>query len=304
MNKKNNLFADLNIKGHNDNNQGPLDISIEKIKGMVNEGIDSPYSERKRVIMKSGLKWISSAAAALILAGVLTLNIFPAAAQALSGVPVVGEIVKVVTFGRYQAKDNGYEANIATPKIEGLLDKELEEELNREFKDNAEALIIAYENDVKKLKKEFGNETVHMGIESDYTVKTDNDKILAIDVYIFNVAGSSSTKHTYYNIDKKANRLLSLKDLFKKNSDYITPISNYLKEQMKYENQHNNGLYWVEPDEFSESFERIDKNQKFYINDSGDLVICFDKYEVAAGAQGCPEFVIPRDAMGGIYKGI
>ncbi|MDY3927926.1 MAG: RsiV family protein [Clostridia bacterium] len=44
------------------------------------------------------------------------------------------------------------------------------------------------------------------------------------------------------------------------------------------------------------------EDQNFYINDSGNIVICFDKYEVAAGAQGCPEFEIPKSVVESINK--
>ncbi len=56
---------------------------------------------------------------------------------------------------------------------------------------------------MKALKEAFGDETVHMGIDSDYIIKTDNDDILALDVYILYTAGSSSTQHSFYTIDKK-----------------------------------------------------------------------------------------------------
>ena len=34
-----------------------------------------------------------------------------------------------------------------------------------------------------------------------------------------------------------------------------------------------------------------------YINKSGELVICFDKYEVGPGAMGLVEFTIPKDII-------
>ncbi len=249
-------------------------------------------SEKKRIA-----KWTVSVAASFVLAAVVCVNLVPSAAYALGNISAFKNIIKVVTFGRYEVDEGGYHAKINTPKIEGLLDKELEDKLNAEFKENADALISAYENDVKAMKAEFGDETVHMGIESDYVVKTDNYKILALDVYIFNVAGSSSTKHTFYNINKKTGKLLNLKDLFKKDADYVTPISNYIKQQMAVENETNNGYFWLEGDAYMEGFKAIKADQNFYINDNDEIVICFDKYEVAAGAQGCPEFVVPHDVV-------
>ena len=58
-------------------------------------------------------------------------------------------------------------------------------------------------------------------------------------------------------------------------------------------------MFWVGDTEI-EGFEKIADDQKFYINNDGNIVICFQKYEVAAGAQGTPEFVIPNDVIADI----
>ena len=60
-------------------------------------------------------------------------------------------------------------------------------------------------------------------------------------------------------------------------------------------------MFWVD-DEIVESFEKISSDQNFYINSDGNVVICFDKYEVAPGAQGSPEFVIPNELIADILK--
>ena len=57
-------------------------------------------------------------------------------------------------------------------------------------------------------------------------------------------------------------------------------------------NKKESGLFFIKKGSKSE-FNKIKDNQNFYINNKGVLVICFDKYEVAAGAQGSPEFEIP-----------
>lgn len=268
----------------------------EKLKSQISENIKKEKSKRKlRTNITAG--FISTAAAIVI-----TFNCVPNFATAASDIPILHSIVKVITFGKYEAKDSGYEAKVVTPKLEGLLDKNLEDKLNKEFKENANSIISAYEKDVKELKKEYGEETVHMGVDSDYIIKTDNEDVLALDVYILYTAGSSSTKHTFYNIDKKTGELITLKSLFVKNADYISPISKYIKDEMQRLNNEEDGLFWVEKTEFDDGFTAIKPEQNFYINDSGNIVICFDKYEVAAGAQGCPEFEIPNNTIKNILK--
>lgn len=267
-----------------------------ELKGSVCKMIKK---ERKREV----LKVIAATAACAVVASVGTVNVSPALAQAVSDVPIVGSVVRVVTLGRYENKDGGYEAKVVTPKLTGLLDKELEQKLNSEFKENAAAIIEAYEKDAEELKKEFPGEEVHMSVQSDYVVRCDNDKILALDVYLFNASGSSSTVHTFYNIDKQTGKLITLSGLFKEDADYVNVLSEYIKTEMKRINDEEDGLFWIdgEQEEF-EGFKDIKPEQGFYINDKGNIVICFDKYEVAAGAQGCPEFEIPESVIAGIVK--
>lgn len=189
------------------------------------------------------------------------------------------------------------------PKIEGLLDPELEARLNEQFQENANAVIAAFEKDVKELKAQFGDETVHMGVDSGYMVKTDNDDILALDVYILNTAGSSSTKHTFYTIDKKTGTLLTLPGLFRDGADYVTPISAYIRSEMERLNRDEGGMFFLDGENtVFDGFTQIRPDQNFYINNDGNLVIAFDKYEVATGAQGSPEFVIPDEVIGAIRK--
>ena len=230
-------------------------------------------------------------------------NVSPTFAYAMSDVPVLSGIVKVVTMGKYENKDNGYEIKVETPKIEGLLDEETQKKLNDEFEDQAESVIASFEKSVKELKEEFGDETVHMGVEYNYDVKCDNDDILAIDTYVYYASGSSMTVHNYYTIDKHTGEIYTLEGMFKEGTDYVTPISDYIKGEMKRLNAEEGGMFWIagEEEDF-DGFDKIAEDQNFYINDDGNIVICFDKYEVAAGAQGSPEFVIPEKVVADILK--
>lgn len=248
------------------------------------------WERRKSACLKS----CGGIVAAMLVASTTIFNLSPSLAQAASDVPVLGSYVKIITLNRFVSEDNNFSARVDTPKIEGLNNKELEAKLNSEFKEYADSIIAEYNSDVADMKKEFGDDTdAHMGFESGYIVNTNNDNYLSIDIYYVNLVGSSSTTHTHYTVDKKHGKLLTLSDLFAPNADYVGAISQYIKGEMARLNREEDGLFWIEGDEMSDSFISIAKDQNFYINSNGDLVICFNKYEVAAGAQGCPEFIIP-----------
>ena len=70
MNKKRNLLDELNIKGYSDNSSGTLDISVERIKNMVNNRIDSASTERMLKPMKSKKKIALIAVAATLVMGI------------------------------------------------------------------------------------------------------------------------------------------------------------------------------------------------------------------------------------------
>ncbi len=263
------------------------------------------YIKEKSIMRKNQqnkiFRKVIYSAAGLAASFVIIMNSIPALAFASYDLPVIGSIVRVVTFGRFHAKNNGYETNVVTPKIEGLLNKELENKLNIEFAEHSQSIIAAFEQDIKELKKEYGND-FYLGVDANYTIRTDNENVLAIDTYIVNTVGSSSTKHSFYTINKKTGTLVELRDLFQENADYITPISEYIKDEMKKKNDDGTGHFWIGNDGTFDGFEKIKESQNFFLNDAGNIVICFDKYEVAIGAQGCPEFEIPNNIVKDILK--
>ena len=243
----------------------------------------------KKTVSFNWLKKTMYSAAAIAASFVLMVNCIPSLAYAASDVPILGDIVRVVTFGRFEVQEDNYEANITTPKIEGLLNKDLEKKLNKELEDNANTIIAAFESDIKKMSDMYGDKNFHLSVTADYEVKTDNEDILAVNFYFTTIEASAVTANRFYNIDKKSGTLITLDSLFKKDADYVTPISNYILSELKKQNDDGTGFYILDGEE-EQRFTKIRNDQHFYINNAGNIVICFDEYEVAAGAQGCPEF--------------
>ncbi|CEO06273.1 anti-sigma-V factor rsiV [Paraclostridium sordellii] len=259
-----------------------------RLNDVVNDAINKKSSHKIQT------KWLVTAASICAVVGAININ--PVFADNLEQIPVIGNLVKIVNFSNYQIKDNGYEASIKVPKIEGLDNKELEYKLNKEFEENGKKLYSQYLEEVKGLKE--SNESGHKSAESWYEVKTDNDNILSLVIYEYEAEGSSNTTRRFYNIDKKNQTVLTLEGMFK-NDDYINVISENIKQQMAEQmKKDKNKIYWLNDKEARNSnFKSIKKDQGFYINKSGELVICFDKYEVGPGAMGLVEFTIPKDII-------
>lgn len=233
--------------------------------------------------------------AASLLLVVLGINISPAFAQTLSKIPIIGNIIEIITIKNYSIDKNGYKASIDIPKISGLTDKKLEYKLNNDFEKEGKKLYEDFLEEMKELKAD--KVQGHSLVESWYETITNNDDLLSIVVYTHYTQGSSNTIRKIYNIDKRNETVLSLEGMFK-NNDYIDVISQNIKEQMR-ENmkKDKNKHYWLDDEIAEMNFKSIDKNQDFYINENGELVICFDKYEVAPGYMGLVEFTIPSNII-------
>ena len=246
--------------------------------------------KRKNIINKSV---IAAAVAGVVFVG--SINLSSEISYALSEVPVLGSIVRVLTFKTFELKDNNFDAQLTTPAIEGL-DSKLEAMLNEKYLDENQKLYDDFMKEIDEMKKADMDEA-HMGIASGYEVKTDTDKLLVIGRYVVNTAGSSSTTINYDTIDKQNKILITLPSLFKDEA-YIDIISENIKAQMKEQMKDENNVYWLEDEMMGdENFSKIDKNQSFYITKDNQLVIEFDKYEVAPGYMGNPAFIIPSELL-------
>jgi hypothetical protein len=205
----------------------------------------------------------------------------------------------VVTANKYEYNANGFHAKIITPKITGLADKKAEQLLNKKFKKDSFALMTQFKHEITQMKKE--KQCGHIGYDSGYTVLTNNKNNYSFYTYTVNTVGSSSTQRDFYNIDKRTHKLLVLKNIFRTKANYVEKLSKYIKSEMARRNEKEKGMYWIK-DSDTTPFQKISKNQDFYINKDGKLVICFEKYEVAPGAAGTPEFVIPDSIIKNIKK--
>jgi len=244
-----------------------------------------------------GIKIAAASIAAAVTLFTVGVNSSPVFAASLSNVPVVGSIVKILTFREYTVNEDSYNADIKVPSIQGLENKDLENSLNDKYLTENKKLYEEFMADMEDMKN---NGDGHIGVSSGYAVKIDNDKLLSIGRYVVNTVGSSSTTMKYDTIDKQSEILITLPSLFK-NDSYVNIISENIKKQMIEQNKADeNKFYWVEgieKDVDMDLFEKISKDQNFYINSEGKLVISFDKYEVAPGYMGVVEFVIPTEIL-------
>lgn len=250
-------------------------------------------SFRRQSTKKCSTARVLRFAVLLLLAAFLILpNLSPTIAYAMQDIPVIGELVRVITIYKKQDGNDFHAQNVKIPQIQ-LPDggSDAIDYINADVDTLTKAAIAEYESTIADLPD------AHIGLLIDYEVLTNTTDWFTLRLMIYHEAGSSGVEYHFYHIDKQQGKLAALSDLFRDDFDYQTPISAEILSQMRQQHRDNPNLrYWIDGNDTDfDEFERIAADQSFYFNRNGDLVIVFEKYAVAPGYMGCPEFVIPRE---------
>jgi len=233
----------------------------------------------KRNILR-GVRTAAACMAAFVLCIGVAANVSPIACSALERIPVIGAITKVVTFRTYENNQGDYTAYLEIPEIENL--DGLNDEINRRIRDYSDGLIKMYEADLASSDAEG-----HYAMTSGYTVLGDNDDYFSMKVWTNIVMAGAQEFNKFYTVDKKNEKILEFSDLYpteeSKNEirENIVSQMNYLMSKSEYM-------------AFFTDEVKIDDSTKFYINNDNDIVVSFDKYEVAIGAMGVQEFKVGK----------
>lgn len=234
-------------------------------------------------------RWAAWAAAALALF-IAVPNVSPTAAAAMADVPVLGAIVRVVTFRNYVYDDGWHSADVSVPELGG---GDAAQAVNEQVRAYTDRLITRFE---ETCEEELGKEGYH-GLDVTSTVVTDTDEWFTLRVDAVEIQASGYEFSRFYHIDKVGDRVVTLKDLFREDADYVTALSDEVRRQMEEQMAEN-----AEVSYFPEEFTAIDPEQNFYWAADGSLVLAFDEYTIAPGSMGMPEFTIPADVYENLLK--
>ncbi len=232
--------------------------------------------------------------ACLLCALVLVMpNISPVYAQDTGDIPADRDLIRVFTVRNYSYSDPNHEMDIDVPNI---LDPRYSEAANQINKD-----VDAF---TAKLAEQFYNELEAVGdkghgaIFVDYEVPMCRENWFTLKLTVNSVTGSSNSYYKIYNIDRNTGKIVTFSDLFC-TSDFGKVIKQDIMKQMKERTEENNTLIYFTD---KENMWEISDKQNFYFNENGELVIPFDKYEVAPGFMGNPEFTINKGTLNCILK--
>lgn len=250
-----------------------------------------PENERKSVKIRILPRVAVIAACFVFICLIVMPNCSTAYAQALEKIPVIGSFVKVVTIRNYFYSDENHEMNIEVPKIESE-NNNAADYINKNVDELMKILVDRFQNDLE----EIGDEG-HSSVYADYEVVTNSEKWFTLKIRVCECAGSGNTYYKFYHIDKINGKIVNLGDLSDR-SDFYTILENEIRRQMRAIMADDpNKVYWVDDAIIGQDFVKLNETHNFYWNENGDLVIIFDKYEVAPGFMGTPEFIIGRDVF-------
>ena len=254
-------------------------------------------------------------------------------AHAMENIPVLGGFFRLVTVRQYNYSDENHDAEIELAQInygadgegtpvgevavgaaapdnadvgnaEGAgqeagvakLSEEGVQEINQDMETTVDELIRQFEDNL--------SEEGYHGLHVSQEVVTDNAQYYTVKLSALETEASGYEHNQFYTIDKQTGNVVALSDLFAEGSDYISVISENIKTQMRQQMASDEGVtYFLDDDNMPEfNFQSITEQTNFYFNESGELVIAFDEYEVAPGSMGAPEFVIPQEIVEALYQ--
>lgn len=256
------------------------------------EDILSQLPQRK-VVRFSPLRRIAAVAASLVFVFLFLLpNVSVTYAETLEQVPLLGELVRVVTIRNYVYSDDYHDMSIDVPNIEDATMGSAAEEVNKDVDALTQQLMDQFYADAESI-----GEDGHTAVYADYEIVTNTDQWFTLKLSVQLASGSGTNYYVFYNVDRSSDQIVTLGQLFTDDS-YAEVLRQDILAQMKQRMEEDPSLvYWTEDSNMGQDFIDLQPEHNYYFDDAGNLVIPFDEYEVAPGYMGCPEFTIQRSVF-------
>lgn len=257
-------------------------------------------------------KWTAASAAALLLCFTAGLNSSESFAMEAAEFPLIGQLAKVLTIRSYETTEDITTTKVQVPEVE--VENAAEEVTNAITDINAEisALVDEFTAQKQKEAEEYKEAFLETGgteeeweersidINVNYEVKHQSDTTLSLLVDAWMSSVNFQEERHFYNIDLVTGKTLTLTDLLGENAyeDASALVKSQMEERVAADPEEL--VYWG-INSSTEGFEDIEgfdypgvtAETPFYINEDGNVVISFNKYDVAPGYMGIQEFEIP-----------
>lgn len=237
---------------------------------------------------------LSASAAAVVLVFSLGVNLSPAFADAMRNVPVLGSIAEVVTLKNYFEQKDNVSYSVRQPAVADDQGQVQDDVVNQQIQQAIDTYLADAQQRIEEYKEAYlatgGTEEEFLSrniqVQVDYQVFSQTEDTLSFALYMDENWVNSYGIVKYYNLDLQTGQPLTLQDLLGDN--WQSMVNEEIAAQIQQQEQE--GVpYLIDESTFS----GVTDQTKFYINDQHQIVIVFDKYEIAPGSSGRPEFVLP-----------
>lgn len=294
------------------------------------QSIERAKKDNRRIKRMRGWKMAGTAVAAVFIAFIILPNTSATVAHAMAKIPLLGNVVQVVTFRDYSYDSETQIADIDVPKLEIAEENEtdggvvtadvmsgedglayggdaenvpsvytLDEsagKINSNIEDLTNRIIADFEEAVK-------SETGVKEVIVSYEVVATPEQYFTLKLAHYESEADGAEYHYYYTIDMTTGEYLKLQDLFVEDADYIGVISEEIIWQMQEQMATDDTVaYWLDEEMEEWNFKEITENTQFYINENNHLVIIFNEGDVAPMYMGVVTFEIPTEVLADIRK--
>lgn len=268
----------------------------EELEQVVEAGIRS--ARRKRpdgsAAYRLIVRYAAGAAAVVCIAFMTAVNASPAVAQSLYELPVVGNVARVFTFVHYEKEEGADTLRVNLPALEYTGNTQLERRVNYEIQYKMNEVVEEARQRAQEYKQAFvqtgGKEEDFLPIEInvDYKVHCNNGEIVSFSITKAETQAVYYEQLFIYNIDLQTGRELTLRDLL--GPDYVKIVNQEVLRQIEERVAVDETLQYFTPEDGG--FQSIREDQSFYVDEQGDIVVVFLKYEIAPGYMGTQSFEI------------
>ncbi|MBM6869723.1 DUF3298 and DUF4163 domain-containing protein [Pseudoflavonifractor phocaeensis] len=257
----------------------------------------SRQSARRRRWLRGGLAGLAACLCFCVL-----VNSTPAFAAAVADIPVLGMLARVVSVEQYVVHDAYQYIQVDLPALENTGNTALEQRINTEIRTRIHQVLDEAEARAKETQEAYvatgGSEAdfIPVDVTVDYEIKRSDERYLSFLLSVCEVRANAYTQLYAYNIDLTTGRQLSLPDLL--GPDYRKTIRDAVLAEIDRRTQSDpDQMYFVgsaaEENDTDWADDPFSADPQFYLNSDGQLVVVYEKYAIAPGYMGQPEFVIP-----------
>lgn len=268
----------------------------EDYHSVVSSAVAEGLRAGKKARFTLALRRAACAAAMFFVCLTAVLNLFPTVAAAASEMPVIGGLCRILTFREYHTQDKYKYIDARIPEIENTGRTELERRVNLEI----QQIINQRLQDSERRAEQYYNAFVEtggdpesfipVGITVDYEIKNISREYVSFAIFQYETDFSAYNYTFYYNIDMETGRMLTLKDWL--GNDYKNIAARSIEKTIESWPDEQKNMLW---DDLAVE-DLITEETQFYINENGEAVVVFDKYEIAVGAAGRLEFTVTPEA--------